>query len=266
MTESSNLPSLGEVERLQRLSVLHETNQAIQELLRRKRRRRIDLFFPDEGEFRRDLYPKHLSFFEAVNPETNPDNNRERAILAANRVGKTIAGCFELTLHLTGDYPDWWHGRRFGGPINAWAAGDTGQTTRDILQAELFGPPGVSAEEGTGMIPGDAIADTVNRTGIPHAIERAQIRHVAGGVSTLGIKSYDQKRRSFQGTHKHVILLDEEPPWPVYEECLLRTTGPGLFDSGMILATFTPLLGMSTVVMHYLGLLQQEDNDNAVTR
>jgi terminase large subunit-like protein len=41
------------------------------------------------------------------------------------------------------------------------------------------------------------------------------------GVSYLGFKSYDQGRRKFQGTGKHVIWLDEEPPADVYEECLL---------------------------------------------
>jgi hypothetical protein len=79
----------------------------------------------------------------------------ERAAIAANRVGKTWGiGGFETTLHLTGDYPEWWEGRRFDHPIEAWVAGDTGQTTRDIVQDALMGPPG---SLGQGLIPRKAI-------------------------------------------------------------------------------------------------------------
>jgi hypothetical protein len=53
--------------------------------------------------------------------------------MAANRVGKTEgAGGYEMTCHLTGRYPDWWEGRRFSGPVRAWAAGKTNETTRDV--------------------------------------------------------------------------------------------------------------------------------------
>ena len=43
-----------------------------------------------------------------------------RCFLAANRVGKTEGvGGYELTCHLTGEYPDWWEGRTFDDPIEA---------------------------------------------------------------------------------------------------------------------------------------------------
>ncbi len=56
---------------------------------------------------------------------------RERLFLAGNQLGKTVAGGFEVAMHLTGLYPDWWRGRRWDRPIIAWAAGLTGETTRD---------------------------------------------------------------------------------------------------------------------------------------
>jgi hypothetical protein len=62
-----------------------------------------------------------------------------------------------MAVHLTGRYPSWWNGRRFSGPIRAWAAGDTSKTVREIIQEKLLGKPG---ELGTGMIPGDAIIKT----------------------------------------------------------------------------------------------------------
>jgi hypothetical protein len=44
---------------------------------------KIDSYYPDSGPLRRELYPKHLQFFEAG------ATRRERAFLAANRVGKS---------------------------------------------------------------------------------------------------------------------------------------------------------------------------------
>jgi len=40
--------------------------------------------------------------------------HRERLLMAANQVGKTLAGACEAAFHLTGRYPDWWTGRRWG--------------------------------------------------------------------------------------------------------------------------------------------------------
>jgi hypothetical protein len=154
-------------------------------------RRRLKLFtmFPDEGEFRRELYPKQLEFFRAGR------DHREVAFIAGNRCGKSEAGAFETALHLTGRYPDWWEGRRFDHPVNVWVASDTNQTTRDILQAKLLGAliPGAQAGQaaglGTGTIPRDAILDTRPKSSLPGAVELAHIRHVSGGVSTLTFKS-----------------------------------------------------------------------------
>ena len=58
--------------------------------------------------------------------------------MAGNRVGKT-SQAYETTCHLTGHYPTWWEGSVFHGPVKAWAAGKTNETTRDIIQVELLG-------------------------------------------------------------------------------------------------------------------------------
>src|SRR5512147_2677606 len=63
----------------------------------------------------------------------------ERLLRAGNQQGKTHAGAMELAMHLTGRYPDWWAGRRFDHAIDAWAACDTGETTRDNPQRVLLG-------------------------------------------------------------------------------------------------------------------------------
>lgn len=202
----------------------------------------IEAYYPDTGPLRRELYAKHLEFFAA-------GDCRERCMLAANRIGKSEGvGGYELTLHLTGRYPHWWVGRRFDKPIRAWAAGDTGKTVRDILQAKLLGPPSDPGQWGTGLIPGDCIVHTPSKPGVPDAIETITVRHESGGTSVLQLKSYDQGRIAFQGTEQEVIWLDEEPPLDVYTECLLRL----MTTDGILMSTFTPLEGLSETVMHFL--------------
>jgi len=171
----------------------------------------------------------------------------ERCFMAANRVGKTFGvGGYETALHLTGLYPAWWEGRRFTQPIAAWAAGDTAETTRDIVQSALMGPIG---ELGTGLIPADAIiGEPSRRSGVTGAFDTARIRHVSGGVSLLGFKSYDQGRKKFQGTAKHLIWLDEEPPSDVYDECMLRL----MTTDGLMLCTFTPLQGLTDIALRFM--------------
>lgn len=202
--------------------------------------RKILTYFPDSGPLRRELYPKHCEFFAAG------ANHRERLMLAANRVGKTEGvGGYETALHLTGNYPDWWTGRRFDRPVRWWAAGDTSTTVREILQFKLMGPVG---HWGTGLIEGAAIERTVRKAGVPDTLESVYVKHKSGGISYLVFKSYDQRRESFQGTEQDGIWLDEEPPLDIYTECLLRT----MTNNGIIILTFTPLLGMSEVVLTFL--------------
>ena len=166
--------------------------------------------------------------------------------------GKTIAGTYELAAHLTGEYPAWWEGRRFPGPIAAWAAGDTYETTRDILQLNLLGQVAVregrKAMDGRGIIPGHTLGQPSWRSGVADLVDTIPVRHISGKWSSLGFKSYDQGRKKFQGTGKHVILFDEEPPNDVYNEALIRTATL----NGLIMLTFTPLSGLSEVVLSFL--------------
>lgn len=219
-----------------------ELIQLLEEKHTREKHRKLFTYYPDLGPLRRELYPKHQAFLAAGKTK------RERLMLAANRVGKTESvGGYELALHLTGLYPIWWAGRRFARPIKAWAAGDSGKTTRDIIQNKLLGAPG---ELGSGLIPKDRLLlkDSTAKSGVPDAFDTVYVRHSSGGISQLIFKSFDQRRKAFEGTEQDVIWLDEEPPLDVYTECLLRT----MTNNGIIMCTFTPLLGMSETVMHFL--------------
>nr|WP_255630931.1 terminase family protein [Novosphingobium sp. FKTRR1] len=221
-----------------------------------RRTNRLELFFPDETIpspapgmpifYARHLYPRHLEFFRAG------ATHIERLFQAGNRVGKTVAGSYECACHATGRYPHWWAGRQFPWANHGWAAGDTNETTRDIIQKELFGEvtweAGRKAFDGTGMIPKDAIISATWKRGVDGLADVVKVKHVSGGTSTIGLKSYDQGRRVFQGTAKHWIWLDEEPPADVYGEALIRL----MTTKGLMLITFTPLLGLSDVVLSFL--------------
>jgi phage terminase large subunit-like protein len=207
---------------------------------RRRRTRKITFMYPEEGPLRRTLYVPHMKFFEATGVY------RELAFMGANRSGKTEGvGGFITSSHLTGKYPAWWPGKRFDKPVRCWAAGKTAETTRDILQYKLMGPIN---DLGTGLIPGDDIVDFKKATGVPDAFESVDVRHVSGGVSHLGFKAYKSGRGSFEGTEQDFIWLDEEPDLGVYTECLMRT----MTVNGQIYLTFTPLEGLSEVVMQFM--------------
>jgi phage terminase large subunit-like protein len=243
-------------ELLQRLSLPQQQHFAAltSVLIQRLKQRQFYDLFPDSDRldsdgsvliYRRELYPKHLEFFEAGR------DYRERCFLAANRVGKTTCGSYELTCHLTGNYPAWWQGKRFTSPVRAWACGRRNETTRDIVQASLLGPVAYDGMRkvlaGTGMVPGDLIGRVTWKRGVDDLTDTVKVKHVTGGWSTLGMKSYEQGRGSFEGTSQHVIWLDEEAPMDVYGECLIRLMTTG----GILLLTFTPLEGMTDTVLQF---------------
>ena len=213
--------------------------------LERRAGGRFRTLFPDVGPYRRELYSKHTAFIRAG------ATHRERLFLKANRTGGTVLGAYESVAHATGRYPEWWDGRRFKGAVNIWVAGDTAETTKNILQNELLGPPGQPQLLGTGMVPVDALYHTTPGR-IPDAISVAYVRHASGDLSTISFKSFDQRRPSFQGTQKHVVWLDEEAPDDIYTECLLRTMETGVFEGGIMMLTFTPLLGLTPLVVSFL--------------
>lgn len=238
------------------LSPRAELLLALEEKARRQSWKLFSSLYPDEDRLNADgtvtharrKYQKHLEFFRAG------ASFRERCILAANRVGKTLGcGGYELAAHLTGLYPDWWEGRRFKRPIRAWAGGKTNETTRDIVQATMLGEIAHEGQRkvvsGTGLIAGNLLGQPTWKQGVADLVDTIKIKHVTGNHSLLGLKSYQQGRGSFEGTAQHVIWLDEEPPMDIYGECLIRTATV----DGLIMLTFTPLEGLSEVVMSFLS-------------
>jgi phage terminase large subunit-like protein len=168
--------------------------------------------------------------------------------MAGNQLGKTYCGGAEVSYHLTGNYPDWWPGRKFTRPIRAWAGSETWDVTRDGVQRILIGEPKDEGAFGTGLIPHKALTDWTRRQGAPDALDSVLVRHKNGGQSTLGFKSYDQGRTKWQADTLDIVWFDEEPPADIYTEGLTRTNATG----GMVYLTFTPLMGMSDVVHQFI--------------
>ncbi len=192
---------------------------------RRDRMRRFQLYEP---------YPKQAEWLGWSIPI--------KTIFGGNRVGKTLTAAFEMVCHLTGIYPEWWTGKRFYGPIEAWCVAVTAESSRDIIQKELLGD--IKTAFGTGMIPKDLIVDHSMRQGVSDTVDTIWVRHVpTGGVSIVSLKSNEQGREKMQGTAKHVIWIDEECDHEVFNECRLRT----MTVHGIMLVTFTPLKGLTTL-------------------
>ena len=168
--------------------------------------------------------------------------------MTGNRCGKTFTGGNIMAIHLTGLYPEWWFGRRWDRPINAWAAGISTDTTRDIIQSELLGDWKDPSKFGTGSIPKEMIEQTVNKPGVPGAFQAVLVRHVSGGISTLTFKSYEMSQDKFMGTAIDLIWLDEECPKDIYTQCVTRTATTG----GLVMLTFTPEHGLTEIVKDFM--------------
>ena len=231
-----------------------ELIQALETIARDKKFNRMSYCKP---------YPRQKEFFNFGSTK------RERLLMAPNRVGKTEGGAMEMAWHLTGEYPEWWTGKRFARPVRAWAVGETGVKTRDTVQVKLCGAYGLDSELGSGYLPRSAIRGKPSLSrGVTDAFDTIHITHKTNGIedgpSILSFKSYDQGPTKFEGTTMDVVWLDEEPPQSVFTECLVRispsTEEP---EGGIIYMTFTPTKGMSSVVKEYI---YKESPDRIVVR
>lgn len=207
-----------------------------QEIQHRASRRKLTSYVP---------YPKQREFHAAGR------THRERLLMAANQVGKTLSAGAEVAMHATGRYPDWWDGYVFSKPPAIWCGGVTSESTRDNPQRILLGRVGAW---GTGMIPHDALkGEPAMRRGVVGAVDSIITRFGGGGDvqagdGSLAFKSYDQGREKWQGETLGLVWYDEEPPEDIYSEGLTRTN-VGLMPN---LITFTPLKGITGVVKRFI--------------
>lgn len=184
---------------------------------------------------------------------------KRRFLMAANRVGKSYGFAIEMSMHLTGKYPEWWTGQRFRIPILAWAVGITTESTRKVLQKELLGSV-VGRDEsvmGTGSIPRDDVdLDTIERDG--NTVKMVRVKHYTDGVfdgySTLEFRSIQQGEATMMGAAVHFIWFDEIAPKDsekFYSQACTRTAT----TDGHVVITGTPEGGTNELIRMF-----QEDD------
>lgn len=225
------------VESLELLDLLTEKD-------RRKRECKMYYFKP---------YPWQKKFYSAGN------QNKQRLLMAANRVGKTKSAAVELAYHLTGDYPDWWDGIRFGFPINAWALGVSGEQIRDVLQYILFGRleiDGFHQDDIGGLVPLDLIG-SVTRSITSKLAKDVKVKHVSGKYSNLSFKSYSQGQHALMGSDIDYALIDEEPEDDeIYPQVLTRTGTGNRGQGGYVVLSLTPENGQTQLISQFLTELK----------
>lgn len=232
-------------------ALIRLARQTLSSSERRKKYRRID--FLDASYW----YPSQKAFFMAGSSGVH-----QRLIYGGNQSGKTLSAAFEVALHMTGDYPFWWTGKRFDKPIRVWAVGESGQLVRDTLQKKLCGDD----EFGTGMIPLESFAKRpVMVPGGTGAVDTMFVAHqtdgVADGTSSLTFKSFEMRREKLQGESVDLIWIDERPSEDIYSELLARTSA----TDGHLIVSYTPVGDGAAAGVTY-KFLSEPSSDRAVFR
>ena len=169
----------------------------------------------------------------------------ENWFIASNRSGKSDAGAY-IGSSLA----------RFGvpgspGPTSGWVSALDFSTSRDVIQPKYFDngfvPPG---QVHPPFIP-------------PHEILNwrvdDQILRLKNG-SLIGFKSADSGRRKYQGSERDWFHMDEEHPWEIYEEAVIRVGAkPLLF---FCTATILPPEGNTTGASWVFGKIIQPWQDS----
>lgn len=158
---------------------------------------------------------------------------KNRWVFGGNRSGKTECGAVETIWIARGCHP-----YRENKPNTiGWVVSLSTQVQRDVAQQKILNYLDKSWIEDIVMLSGRKDSP---ETGV---IDTIIIRNVFGGLSKIGFKSCDQGREKFQGTSLDYVWFDEEPPYDIYKECLMRV----IDREGIVYGTMTPLKGLTWV-------------------
>jgi hypothetical protein len=163
-------------------------------------------------------HPKQLMFHCA--------NEKFRLILGGNRSGKTEAGALEAIFHATGIYPDWYPKEK------RWLT----QTRGRIIVTDYAKGCGENLElKLNAWLPNELIVS--RRRTVKGFLEKLEIKHKSGGVSTLDVMTHEQDNDQFEGWSGHWAWFDEPPPKEQF-----TATMRGLMDfKGRMWFTLTPI-------------------------
>lgn len=187
-------------------------------------------------------YPFQMEFYAKGKTE------KARALIAANRTGKTFSAAMEIAMHLTGRYPEWWPGRVWKRPVKVVAAGVTSMQVKSVLQLEFLGTENRNILDliGTGAIPRSCI-DMEKSIKDGPLVREIAVKHTSGGYSNLIFFAYSQGMEPMQGFSADIAYVDEQDKSnfdTIFSELSKRTAT----SKGMVMATFTPLQGVTTIV------------------
>ena len=221
---------------------MSELQQILQTIERRRQIFRIEYYKPYE-------YQKRFHNVRGFKSDQPAD---QKVLMAGNQVGKTLCAASEVAYHATGNYPDWWDGRRFSKAVTILVGGKTNETVRDICQKELFGEPGDPAKKGTGTVPLVALGKSTSKPGVPNALDTQLVKHKNGGWSKIMFRAYEQGREKHMGIRIDVGWPDEEPPQEIWSQYIRAT----IATNGLLLMTFTPEDGITQVVNGFMHDIQ----------
>lgn len=222
---------------------LEETAAIIAKLEEYKKTHRLEYYKP---------YKFQKDFHNAKGFQTEK-SARQRFLMAANQIGKTVCGAAEVAIHATGKYPKWWEGSTFNHPVEFLVASTTNETTRDRCQKDLFGDPLDDKAIGTGMVPLECIGERIRKPGVPNAYDSVLVKHVSGGWSKIVFRAYEQGPKKFMGSRlTGGFWGDEEPPAEIWSQMVRGTFA----TNGIGMLTATPEEGVTEVVAGFMNDIQ----------
>ncbi|MFZ3338375.1 MAG: terminase family protein, partial [Xanthobacteraceae bacterium] len=193
----------------------------------------------------KEWYEPQIRFFAAG------AKHHQRLIRGGNQTGKSFSCAFEAGLHMTGQYPRWWTGRRFTKPTRGWVIGPERTLVRDGPQKKLTAMQG---EFGTGVIPLAAFTGRpIMVPGGTGSIDTMSVAHetdgVRDGISTATFKSFEQGAEKMQAESVDWIWIDERCSEEIYSELIARTTA----TDGIVFLSYTPLKGGGELTYRFLN-------------
>lgn len=184
-------------------------------LLDEKERRRKENPLAYNNPFIPKRHEKQIAF--------HTNNKRIRAFFGGNRTGKTEAGGHEVVCYAEGKHEF----RKIKFPCEIWVGCPSFDVQKDTTQKK---------------IERYLSANSIDKINYIHTGIWKEVFLKDG--SKITFKSYEQGREKWQGAGKQLIWFDEEPPYDIWEEALMRHEAGTTLD---VILTMTPVNGMTWV-------------------
>lgn len=166
----------------------------------------------------------------------------------ANRLGKTkgVGGLVYYTS--SGNYPDWWEGIRFDGPVQWLVLGITSRSIRGSSQRILTNEHGRGF--GTGVIPLAEIGEYKYYKDENECLDYIRIKHTPTGLfSTVQFFTQNMDWRNLMGTEFDACWADEQLDDCQYYSQFLRATASK--RKKIIILSATPEMGRTKIFDRY---------------